>query len=150
MKSTGKKIKKFKYKRVKIYWQDIVSNPEWMTLNKAKDQVYSWCEDTGYLLFKDSRRVIIFASHSFDDDGELTVGNITVYPRGVVKRLRTTMTYTGMFEDAQLSSKLKEAKKEIQRQKRYIEKQSGIILALEKDIELKDNIILVLKNKQKK
>ena len=86
MKSTGKKIKKFKYKRVKIYWQDIVSNPEWMTLNKAKDQVYSWCEDTGYLLFKDSRRVIIFASHSFDDDGELT-------------------------------SKLKEAKKEIQRQK---------------------------------
>ena len=49
----------------------------------------------------------------------------------------------------QLSSKLKEAKKEIQRQKRYIEKQSGIILALEKDIELKDNIILVLKNKQK-
>tara|TARA_R100001198_G_C5213457_1_gene198013 strand:- start:175 stop:357 length:183 start_codon:yes stop_codon:yes gene_type:complete len=60
------------------------------------------------------------------------------------------MTYTGMFEDAQLSSKLKEAKKEIQRQKKYIEKQSGIILALEKDIELKDNIILVLKNKQKK
>ena len=60
------------------------------------------------------------------------------------------MTYTGMFEDAQLSSKLKEAKKQIQRQKRYIEKQSGIILALEKDIELKDNIILVLKNKQKK
>ena len=87
MKSTGKKIKKFKYKRVKIYWQDIVSNPEWMTLNKAKDQVYSWREDTGYLLFKDSRRVIIFASHSFDDDGELTVGNITVYPRGVVKKI---------------------------------------------------------------
>ena len=87
MKSTGKKIKNFKYKRVKIYWQDIVSNPEWMTLNKAKDLVFSWCEDTGYLLFKDSRRVIIFASHSFDDDGELTVGNITVYPRGVVKKI---------------------------------------------------------------
>ena len=60
------------------------------------------------------------------------------------------MTYTGMFEDAQISSELKEAKKEILRQTRYIEKQSGIILALEKDIELKDNIILVLKNKQKK
>ena len=59
------------------------------------------------------------------------------------------MTYTGIFEDAQLSSKLKEAKKEIQRQKRYIEKQSGIILALEKDIELKDNIILVLKTNKK-
>ena len=40
-----KKVNKFKYKRVRIYWQDIVSNSEWMTLEKAKDQVYSWCED---------------------------------------------------------------------------------------------------------
>jgi len=42
-----KKVNKFKYKRVRIYWQDIVSNSEWMSLDKAKDQVYSWCEDTG-------------------------------------------------------------------------------------------------------
>ena len=57
-----KKVKKFKYKRVRIYWQDIVSNPEWMTLEKAKDQVYSWCEDRGYLLYKDQKKLIIFAS----------------------------------------------------------------------------------------
>ena len=82
-----KKVNKFKYKRVRLYWQDIVSNPEWLTLSKAKDQVYSWCEDTGYLLHKDQKKVIIFASHSFDDDGELTVGNITVYPRGCVKKI---------------------------------------------------------------
>ena len=82
-----KKINKFKYKRVRLYWQDIVSNPEWLTLSKAKDQVYSWCEDTGYLLYKDQKKVIIFASHSFDDDGELTVGNTTVYPRSVVKKI---------------------------------------------------------------
>ena len=49
MKNTGKE-KKFKYKRVRLYWQDIVSNSEWMTLEKAKDQTYSWCEDTGYLI----------------------------------------------------------------------------------------------------
>ena len=48
-----KKANKFPYKRVKIYWVDIVSNSEWMSLDKAKDQVYSWCEDTGYLLYKD-------------------------------------------------------------------------------------------------
>jgi len=42
MKNTGKE-KKFKYKRVRLYWQDIVSNSEWMTLEKAKDQTYSWC-----------------------------------------------------------------------------------------------------------
>ena len=82
-----KKVNKFKYKRVRLYWQDIVSNPEWLTLSKAKDQVYSWCEDTGYLLHKDQKKVIIFASHSFDDDGELTVGNTTVYPRSVVKKI---------------------------------------------------------------
>ena len=82
-----KKTNKFPYKRVKIYWQDIVSNPEWMTLKKAKEQVYSWCEDTGYLLYKDQKKLIIFASHSFDDDGELTVGNLTVYPRSVVKKI---------------------------------------------------------------
>ncbi len=82
-----KKVNKFKYKRVRLYWQDIVSNPEWLTLSKAKDQVYSWCEDNGYLLNKDQKKVIIFASHSFDDDGELTVGNTTVYPRSVVKKI---------------------------------------------------------------
>ena len=82
-----KKANKFKYKRVRIYWQDIVSNSEWMTLEKAKDQVYSWCEDTGYLLYKDQKKLIIFASYSFDDDGTLTVGNLTTYPRSVVKKI---------------------------------------------------------------
>ena len=82
-----KKQNKFKYKRVRIYWLDIVSSSEWTTLSKAKEQTYSWCEDTGYLLHKDQKKVIIFASHSFDDDGELTVGNTTVYPRSVVKKI---------------------------------------------------------------
>ena len=57
------------------------------------------------------------------------------------------MTNEGMFEEMELSDKLKECKAEIKRQKKFIQKQSDIILALEKDIELKDNIILVLKNK---
>ena len=82
-----KKVNKFKYKRVRIYWIDIVSCSEWMSLDKAKDQVYSWCEDTGYLLYKDQKKLIIFASHSFDDDGTLTVGNTTTYPRSVVKKI---------------------------------------------------------------
>ena len=44
-------------------------------------------ESTGYLLYKDQKKLIIFASHSFDDDGELTVGNTTTYPRSVVKKI---------------------------------------------------------------
>ena len=79
--------KKFNYKRVKIIWQDIVSSSDWTTLEKAKEQTYSWCEDTGYLLYKDQKKLIIFASHSFDDDGTLTVGNTTTYPRSVVKKI---------------------------------------------------------------
>ena len=80
------KKNKFPYKRVRIYWIDIVSCSEWMSLDKAKDQVYSWCEDLGYLLYKDQKKLVIFASYSFDED-TLTVGNITVYPRSVVKKI---------------------------------------------------------------
>ena len=57
------------------------------------------------------------------------------------------MTNEGMWKELELSDKLKECKAEIKRQKKFIQKQSDIIFALEKDIELKDNIILVLKNK---
>jgi hypothetical protein len=57
------------------------------------------------------------------------------------------MTDEGMWKELELSDKLKECKAEIKRQKKFIKKQSDIIFALEKDIELKDNIILVLKNK---
>ena len=48
MKNTGKE-KKFKYKRVKIYWLDITSNR--MDESDAKDRVY-FLEDTGYLFTK--------------------------------------------------------------------------------------------------
>jgi hypothetical protein len=51
-----KKVNKFPYKRVKIYWVDIVSNSEWMSLDKAKDQVYSWCEDTQVIYYIRTRR----------------------------------------------------------------------------------------------
>ena len=57
------------------------------------------------------------------------------------------MTNDKMFEEIGCPDDLKKCKKEIKRQKKFIQKQSDIILALEKDIELKDNIILVLKNK---
>ena len=55
------------------------------------------------------------------------------------------MTDKGMWKELELSDKLKECKAELKRQKKFIQKQSDIIFALEKDIELKDNIILVLK-----
>ena len=42
------------------------------------------------------------------------------------------MTYEGIFDEI-------ECKQELKRAKKYIKKQENIILALEKEIELKDN-----------
>jgi hypothetical protein len=55
------------------------------------------------------------------------------------------MTHSKMFEEIGCPKQLKKCQAELERQKKFIQKQSDIILALEKDIELKDNIILVLK-----
>ena len=55
------------------------------------------------------------------------------------------MTNDKRFDGIGCPDELKKCKEEIKRQKKFIKKQSDIILALEKDIELKDNIILVLK-----
>jgi len=53
------------------------------------------------------------------------------------------MTHDKMFEEIGCPDELKKCRQEIKRHKKH----TDIILALEKDLELKDNIILVLKNK---
>ena len=57
------------------------------------------------------------------------------------------MTHSKIFEEIGCPKQLKKCQAELERQKKFIQKQSDIILALENQIELKDNIILVLKNK---
>lgn len=52
------------------------------------------------------------------------------------------MTYEGIFDEI-------ECKQELKRAKKYIKKQENIILALEKEIELKDNEILIIKERKK-
>ena len=78
---------KFKYKRVKIIWQDIVTNPEWFEdLSDVDKLSYSWCEDTGYLYYKDNKMLKIFSSFSYDGD-KLSIGTVTTFPRCVVKKI---------------------------------------------------------------
>jgi len=50
------------------------------------------------------------------------------------------MTYDGIFDEI-------ECKQELKRAKKYIKKQADIILALEKEIEQKDNEILIIKER---
>jgi len=52
------------------------------------------------------------------------------------------MTYEGIFDET-------DCKQELKRAKKYIKKQENIILALEKEIELKDNEILIIKERKK-
>ena len=52
------------------------------------------------------------------------------------------MTYDGIFDEV-------ECKFELDRQKKYIQKQASIIFALEKEIEEKNNEIIILKSKLK-
>jgi hypothetical protein len=52
------------------------------------------------------------------------------------------MTYDGIFDEI-------ECKFELERQKKYIQKQASIIFALEKEIEEKNNEIIIIKSKLK-
>jgi len=50
------------------------------------------------------------------------------------------MTYEGIFDEV-------ECKQELKRAKKYIKKQENIILALEKELEEKENEIIIIKNR---
>jgi len=52
------------------------------------------------------------------------------------------MTYGGMFDEI-------ECKFELERQKKYIQKQASIIFALERELEEKNNEIIIIKGKLK-
>ena len=78
---------KFKYKRVKIIWQDIITDASWFdSLEDVEKLTFQYCEDTGYLFSKDSKMVKIFTSFNYDGD-KLSVGTVTVFPRSVVKKI---------------------------------------------------------------
>ena len=52
------------------------------------------------------------------------------------------MTYEGMFDEVK-------CKYELERQKKYIQKQASIIFALERELEEKNNEIIIIKGKLK-
>ena len=52
------------------------------------------------------------------------------------------MTYEGIFDEV-------ECKFELERQKKYIQKQASIIFALERELEEKNNEIIIIRGKLK-
>tara|TARA_Y100000389_G_C16984936_1_gene282081 strand:- start:290 stop:448 length:159 start_codon:yes stop_codon:yes gene_type:complete len=52
------------------------------------------------------------------------------------------MTYSGIFDET-------DCKQELKRAKKFIEKQANIILSLERELEEKENEIIIIKGKDK-
>ena len=52
------------------------------------------------------------------------------------------MTYSGIFDET-------DCKEELKRAKKFIEKQANIILSLERELEEKENEIIIIKGKDK-
>ena len=79
--------KKLPYKKVRVIWQDILNDNSWFdSIDDVNKMNFAWCEDIGYLYYKDSKVLKIFTSYSYDED-KLSIGNITAYPRSVVKKI---------------------------------------------------------------
>ena len=80
-------MKKIPYKKVRVIWQDILNDNSWFdSLDDVNKMNFAWCEDIGYLFSKDTKTVKIFTSFNYDGD-KLNIGNVTVYPRSVVKKI---------------------------------------------------------------
>ena len=85
MKTSGKN--KFPYSRVKIYWKDIQSHPDWISIDDIEEQSTADCVDEGFLYKKDKQRIWIFSSYSKNEDGSYDVANVTCFPKGCVSKI---------------------------------------------------------------
>jgi hypothetical protein len=85
--TTSKKISNFKFNRVKVFWVDIQSHSEWISISDIEQHGTADCIDEGYLWKKDKNKVWIFSSYSKNEDGSYDVGNVTCFPRGCVTKI---------------------------------------------------------------
>jgi len=87
MKQLGKKT--FKYKRVLIYWNDILSLPDWVENYHMQDQEYcKTCVSIGWLHSKTKDMIKIFSSYNTDDKGEVDdFGDLKIYPMSVIRKV---------------------------------------------------------------
>ena len=77
-----------KFPHVKIIWEDIQqSNEAWIDEENILENDIAICEDTGYVFKKSKTKLWLFTSYSYDDDGKLSVGGLTVFPLGVIKKI---------------------------------------------------------------
>ena len=77
---------KFK-KLVKIYAWDLTPYTDWADIHKAIKEEMSIPCFTGYIIYKDQQQTIITSDYDIDKDGSITVGNRTIIPTKVIKKI---------------------------------------------------------------
>ena len=74
------------YPLVEVKWNDATGESGWMDINKAKISTPARPVSLGYLLEKTKEKLIIFTDYIVDDeDGTLTVGNVSTIPAAWVQ-----------------------------------------------------------------
>tara|TARA_B100000287_G_scaffold353338_1_gene343098 strand:- start:529 stop:852 length:324 start_codon:yes stop_codon:yes gene_type:complete len=74
------------YPLVEVKWKDATGEAGWMDINKAKISNPAEPVSLGYKLFQSREKLIIFTDYIVDDeDGTLTVGNVTTIPAAWVQ-----------------------------------------------------------------
>ena len=76
------------YPLVEVKWNDATGESGWMDINKAKLSKPARPVSLGYLLEKTKEKLIIFTDYIVDDeDGTLTVGNVSTIPAAWVQEV---------------------------------------------------------------
>ena len=74
------------YPLVEVKWYDAVGDSGWMDINKALLTKPARPVSLGYKLLQTKDKIIIFTDYIVDDeDGTLTVGNVTIIPAAWVQ-----------------------------------------------------------------
>ena len=74
------------YPLVEVKWYDAVGDSGWMDINKALLAKAARPVSLGYKLLQTKEKIIIFTDYIVDDeDGTLTVGNVTIIPAAWVQ-----------------------------------------------------------------
>ena len=74
------------YPLVEVKWFDAVGDSGWMDINKALLAKAARPVSLGYKLLQTKEKIIIFTDYIVDDeDGTLTVGNVTIIPAAWVQ-----------------------------------------------------------------
>ena len=74
------------YRLVEVKWYDAVGDSGWMDINKALLAKPARPVSLGYKLLQTKDKIIIFTDYIVDDeDGTLTVGNVSIIPAAWVQ-----------------------------------------------------------------